>query len=101
MKQGEGERDGDGGDVGALQFRTWAETNLALNINFVYLCACSGAHLVLLDNHSAATKLPTISFIIRLPICSSVLACVCACVPVLRVTAASCCLRSSLRKCVA
>lgn len=77
MKQGEGERDGDGGDVGALQFRTWAETNLALNINFVYLCACSGAHLVLLDNHSAATKLPTISFIIRLPICSSVLACVC------------------------
>lgn len=74
MKQGE--RGGEG-DVGALQFRTWAETNLALNINFVYLCACSGAHLVLLDNHSAATKLPTISFIIRLPICVCV--CVCAC----------------------
>lgn len=78
MKQGDGERGGEG-DVGALQFRTWAETNLALNINFVYLCACSGAHLVLLDNHSAATKLPTISFIIRLPICSSVLVCVCVC----------------------
>lgn len=27
--------------------------------------------------------------------------CVCVCVPVIRVTAASCCLRSSLRKCVA
>lgn len=73
---------------GAAEFRTWAETNLALNINFVYLCACSGAHLVLLDNHSASHQIAN-NFLYYKTACACVCLGVCVCY-VLQLPAAAC-----------